>query len=236
MKGGKPMIYYEAKLALFLQKEIHCENTYEAISKFLSHVMLQDAFLKAYHEEKFQKNYVWDSLFPLEKDKLYKAGRIYMLHIRSLDLDFMLKLKKCFELSHDEVFKVMTCQLTNYPYKLITKLKSLTPVVCTLSDQKYWTREDGLKLLEERINICVLKKYRRYVGEMEENKDGFIESIRLLNEKSIAIPYKNTKIIGNKLEITCKSDDYSQKLAFTLLASGSEKCSLGFSYFIMDRG
>lgn len=230
------MVYYEAKLVLFLQKEIRYENSYEAISKFLSHAMLQDASLKAYHEEKFPKCYVWDSLFPLEKDKLYKVGRIYMLHIRSLDLDFILKLKKCIELSHDEVFKVLACQLTNYPYRLITKLKSLTPVICTLPDQKYWTREDGLKLLEERINICTLKKYRRYVGDIEEDKDGFIESIRLLNEKPISIPYKNTKLIGNKLEITCKTDEYSQKLAFTLLASGLEKCSLGFSYFIMDRG
>lgn len=230
------MIYFELKISVQLKEDICHDKSYEALSKFISNVMLQDESLKEYHQEKFVKGYVFASLFPIEMDKVYKSGRVYLLHLRSLSLEFALKLKQCMEMSHDIVFKLLACQMSSYLLKPITQLKTLTPIVCTLDSGRYWTKEDGIKLLMERINTCAVKKYKRYIGELEEQGEGFIESIELLNHKPIKIPYKSTSLIGNKIIISCKSDEYSQKLAFTILAAGLEKGSLGMGYFIMDRG
>ncbi|MDF2821881.1 MAG: associated protein Cas6 [Clostridiales bacterium] len=230
------MIYFELKISIQLKEDVIYEKSYQALSKFISHVMLQDESLKEYHQEKFVKGYVFTSLFPIEKDKIYKSGRVYIMHLRSLNLEFILKLKKYMERSHDTVIKVLAIQMSNYLLKPIIQLKSLTPIVCTLDSGRYWTKEDGIKLLMERINTCAIKKYKRYIGELEEEGEGFIESIELLNYKPIKIPYKSTSLIGNKIIISCKSDEYSQKLAFTILASGLEKGSVGMGYFIMDRG
>ena len=228
--------YSELKIVIQLLEDMYYDKSYETISRFISHAMLQDTDLKKYHEERAIKGYVWDSLYPVEKDKTYRAGRIYLFHLRSLNLEFTLKMKKCLELSHDIVFKVLSCQMASYPYRPITRIKSLTPVITTLESGKYWVKEDGLVSLMKRINVCALKKYRRYIGDIDEQPEGFIESIELLNHKPIMVPYKNTSLFGNKLAITCKDDEYSQKLAFAVLGAGLEKGSIGFSYFIADRG
>lgn len=229
------MFYAELKIVIEPYTDVDSINSYETISKFLSHSMLQDETLKSYHINKSIKGYVWDSPYPQEKDKIYRAGRVYLFHLRSLDLEFILKMKKCLEMSHDTIFKVLSCQMTSFQYQPISQLKSLSPIICTIEKGRYWVKEDGLQLLMDRLNVCALKKYRQYIGDIEEQPGGFIESISLLNKVPIKIPYKSTSLIGNKVLITCKNDDYSQKLAFAVLGAGLEKSSIGFSYFIMDR-
>jgi len=68
---------------------------------------------------------------------------------------------------------------------------------------------------------------------MEEPDDNFIEFIQQTNFKPIKVVYKNTSLIGNKMIIGVKSDEISQKLAFTILGAGLlEKNSIGMGYCI----
>lgn len=51
--------------------------------------MQEEAWAKL-HEENTYKNYCYDLLSPLEKDKIYKAGKIYTLTIRTVNEEMAL--------------------------------------------------------------------------------------------------------------------------------------------------
>ena len=128
------------------------------------------------------------------------------------------------------IFKVMSVEIRQHSYWFITTLESLTPVVSTV-DNRYWVPEDGINLLMKRIHDNAVKKYKTFFGEMEEPKENFIESIQILNEKPIKVKYKKASLLGHKVCLSVKSDEVSQKLAFTIMGCGLlEKNSIGFGY------
>lgn len=225
------MLYYELVITILLQTNIEAEKGYEYLARLISSAMLNDVQLKELHGQKSFKGYSFSNLYPREPDKIYRQGRAYIFHIRSFELDLLLKLK--YLLMQGKV-GIIAAEVKNFAYRPISQLKSLTPVVATV-DNRSWTKENGLKLLMERAHINCLKKYRAFIAELDEPQENFIESIRLINEKPIKIPYKANSFLGHKLIIGVKSDPVSQKLAFVALGAGLlEKNAIGMGYCICE--
>jgi CRISPR-associated endoribonuclease Cas6 len=225
------LLYYELVVTILLQTDLEAEKGYEYLSRLISNAMLSDRQLKELHGQKSFKGYSFSNLYPREADKVYRQGRVYIFHIRSLELELLLKLK--YLLAQGKIGVVAT-EIKNYTYRPISQLKSLTPVVATVNNRS-WTKENGLKLLMERAHINCLKKYRAFIGHMDEPAEIFIESIQLTNEKPIKIPYKSNSFLGHKLLIGVKTDPLSQKLAFTALGAGLlEKNSVGMGYCMYE--
>lgn len=221
------LIYHELIVTLLLQTDLEAARSYEYLSRLISGAMLQDPQLKELHSQRVIKGYTLCSLYPREADKVYKQGRVYLFNIRTLDSEFILKLKSILPRLNAGV---LATEIRNFEYRPISRLTTLTPVVVTI-DNKSWTKEKGLKILMERAAINSLKKYRAFIGDMTEPTENFIEGIQLLNEKPIKIPYKNNSLLGNKLMLTIKSDPISQKLAFAALGAGLlEKNAIGMGY------
>ena len=222
------MYYYNLKLAVMLKHDINYENTYETISNFIAYAMLQDEELKEMHERNEYKDYVFCSLYPLEKEHIYKENQIYAFDLRSINLNFILKMKQLLSITKNSNFKFIMGNIETSSQRPIKSLFTLTPAIVTTDKGDYLIKDD-LKLVRKRINDNAQKKYKNFFKE-EINID-FVNEIKQTNIKPVKIPYKNISLLGNKFEITVKEDKESQKLAYLCLAEGIlEKNAQGFGF------
>jgi CRISPR-associated endoribonuclease Cas6 len=225
--------YYELTVTTFLLTDINFDKANEKIAQAINQTMAQDEELLDKHMQNGYKYYVFNSFYPLEQDKVYKAGRVYVFKIRSLDQVFITKIKRLLPQTANTNFKVLATELTTQKLRYISELYTLTPVVITV-DNKHWLPGNNFMLLQERLHANVEKKFKSFYGESIIPKTNFIQRIEVLNKKPIAYKYKNTKIFGNKFKVTVNEDPISQKLAFIAAACGlGEKGSalgMGFCY------
>lgn len=215
----------------YLLRDIPYNEANEAIGKKINNAMLLDQNLKEVHEKNMYKHYVFNSFYPLESNKTYKKGRIYVAKLRSLDSGFVGKISKTIVKAAGEDFKVIAIEQRSIKQKHITELYTVTPVLITV-DSKYWQIGDDFMFLQERLKSNLEKKYNAFYGQKISVESSFIQRIEILNKKPIVLKYKNTHMSGNKFKIIVNDDDLSQKLAFTAEATGiGEKGSaMGLGY------
>ncbi|PYG86978.1 CRISPR-associated endoribonuclease Cas6 [Ruminiclostridium sufflavum DSM 19573] len=226
------MLYYEAKISICLKADTPADNIYKVISNTINYTFLKDEALKKMHEENSFKGYTFCNPYPVEKEKVYLAQKVYLFRLRSIDLKFILKVKnllpKC-----DEYFKVLAFELYNCKPKHTDKIKTLTPAVSTLYNRN-WTKEDGIEIIRERIHNNAVRKIKSFSKNgFQEPAENFIQCIVQTNRKPIVVPYKESSLIGNKFELSIKPDPASQELAQVILGAGVlEKNSLGLGFCI----
>jgi CRISPR-associated endoribonuclease Cas6 len=213
------MHYFELTVTSYLLKDVAFNEVNEKISQLINKVMLADRDLAIKHEENKYKNYVFDSLYPREKDKIYKAGKIYVFRIRSLEEYFITKTKELFPQVTTDYFKVIAGEIKKYEQRPIKELYTVTPALATINNH-FWVFGDDIMALQDRIQVNLLKKYRDFFGEDIKKEGSFIQYIEMKNKKPIAFNYKNIQLIGNKFIIRVSEDDLSQKLAFLALGVG----------------
>lgn len=220
------MNYYNLKIAVMLKQELKYENTYEELSNFIAFGMLQDKELKGEHEKNKYKNYVFCSLYPIEKDLVYKANKIYTFDIRSINLKFIFKVKQLLTVINNPNFKVIMSNIENSQQRPITKLITLTPAIITTEKGDYKIN-NNIELVKKRITDNSQKKYKSIFNQ--EITTNFIKEIKQTNITPIKIPYKGIYLLGNKFEIIVNQDKKSQDLTYLNLAIGClEKNSIGF--------
>lgn len=234
-KGGDIMnCFHELVLTLHIQEDIPAKCIQEALSRLISTAMLRDERLKLLHEQNCFKMYSYCSPTPLEPDRIYHKGRIYVTHFRTPDTSFACAMKTYLPQVNSSL-KVVAVDLRQYTQQPIFELKTLTPIICT-TDNRCWLPQDGIGLLSERLHNNAVKKLKLLDSDFTEPTELFFSHIELLNEKPIVVPYKKTTLLGHKINIVANPDEVSQKLAFTLLAAGAlEKNGLGFGYVINNR-
>ena len=215
---------FNLKITVLLKQDLKNDETYEKISNFIAYAMLKDETLKTMHEENTYKNYVFCSLYPVQKDGIYKQNEIYSFDLRSSDFSKIMKLKQVLNGFEDNYFKIIRINLQNHDQIKINKLVTLTPAVITTQKGDYDIKDD-MDLVKTRILANMQKKYKNIYGT-EINVD-FIKQIKKTNKKPIKIPYKNISLLGNKFEIEVKEDPMSQNLAYLAVSIGIlEKNSL----------
>ena len=219
---------YNLKVIVLLKQNFKNEETYEKISNLISYAMLKDKNLKEIHEKNTYKNYVFCSLYPVQKDGIYKQNNIYSFDLRGLEFSKIMKLKQVLANAENEYFKIIQINLQNHEQIEINKLVTLTPAIITTPKGDYDIKDD-MNLVKNRILANIQKKYKN-IYNTEINVD-FIKEIKKTNRQPIKIPYKNVNILGNKFEIDVKEDPMSQNLAYLALTVGIlEKNSLGFGF------
>lgn len=222
------MEYYNLKIVVSLKNDIKYENTYQKISDYIALSMLQDEKTKELHEKNTYKMYNFCSLYPFEKDGIYKKGRIYTFDIKFIDLEFAMKIKQLITVIQSKDFQLIMSNIQTNQYKRINRLITLTPCILTKNNGDY--KIDGnLELVKSRIIAGIEKKYKQLYGNKIESD--FIQDIIQTNKTPIKLPYKNIFLLGNKFEIVVKQDEVSQKLAHLALSTGIlEKNSQGYGF------
>ncbi len=239
---GIRMKHYEIKITLMLHVDIKYEDIYEHLASNINRCLYEDEILKQIHLNKKYKPYVVGNLYPFDiGSKIYKANRVYVLSIRSIDRDFLNRLKNSLKKTIKLDFKVLAIEFKELKYGFIDIIYTLTPTIITLCGHdnkiKYWTKEEeSLDFVKKRIKDNLEKKYFEFFGEKIVAADDFIQMIQIENKKPIVFNYKNTKLFTNKFKIAINNDEISQRLIKLAFSVGLlEKSSLGFGLLVKGK-
>lgn len=217
---------------LYMKKDLHHLEMYEALSKLVNLSFVKDEGLAERHKAAGFKAYVYSMPFPIPKQTgVYKEGKLFQFILKTTDEDFARKMLVYLPQCESHFMKniVSTMKIVNDSF--VSQIRTLTPAVITINS-KSWFKNQPLEDLIMAIHNNAMKKYMQLTGETLDCKC-FIQGIQVLTEKPFAIPYKGGKIMGHHLILDIKGDDSSQKLAQIVLGQGlSEKNSLGMGYVV----
>lgn len=224
------MQVFEIKLKLFLLKDIPADKVQTAATAFIDNGLLKDEKMLDLHSVNKFKNYVFDSLYPIEKDKLYKACNIYTLTIRTISTELAEYFSKILVHQYNTVIKGLTSEIRIIPRKHIQKIYSLTPITLK-TEQGYWRGILSLDDFEKRLKENLIKKYNNIMNDKMDESFPLYTSLQFDNRQPIATNYKNIKILGDKVTLHIADDEQSQLLAYMSLGTGVyEMNSRGFGF------
>lgn len=225
------MEYCEVKVFIKMKEDVKSDYMYSVINKYINYTLLNDKKMKDIHKVNCFKFYTFCLPYPIEKSRIYYKDRMYTFNIRSINNEIVLRIGRALE-KECKSFNVEGKDFRSYKTEKIDKLITLTPVVVTMSQGKYWAKEDGVSELAKRLNSNAERKLKTYFDISEdEYKADFISEIKQKNNRLIMIPYKEGYLFGNKFEITVNDDEWSQKMAGIAAAVGiGEKGQIGCGY------
>lgn len=230
--------YHEILATIQFHEDMPVREVQSALSELVNNSMLFDEQLKELHHQNTFKQYTFCLPYPLEQDRIYRQGRMYCFHLRTLSLKLALAFKQWLPKAKGLV-RVVSLELKNYGWTAIAELTTLTPAICTV-ENRCWLPENGLMLLAERLHANAVKKMKNLdpAFTVPAGDDFFFDHIELLNHKPVVMDYKRkgTSLLGHKLRLGVKPHPWAQQLAFTVLATGVlEKNTLGCGYCVARR-
>lgn len=231
------MKYYELSITCYLKTNICLKDVGGIISRYINYSMEADVYLKKLHHENKIKNYCHDYLYPREQDRIYKSGRVYIFRIRTPIKIIADKMKNVMN-NENDTFKTLGVQLKIKEFFNTEEFMTMTPVVLTINN-RYWTKDNGMELIIEKMQNNLEKKYKMIFDEKLPEKINIFQLVEKTNNKDIVINYKNSKLIGNKFRLIFRNDEYSQKMAFIALSTGilekASSCGCGFVNYYQRR-
>lgn len=213
------MNVYEIKLKLYLLQDIKVEDTATIISALIDQALAKEEELLELHDSNCFKNYVFNSLYPLEADKLYKKDNIYTLTIRTINQKLANFFSHNLSNEYSNSMKALTSEIRIIPRKMIEKLYSITPVIVK-HDHGYWRKNMSFEEYENRLKTNLIKKYNAAMNTKIEEDFQLYTSIEFLNKKPIAVKYKNIKLLGDKICLNVNTDKKVQEIAYLSLGVG----------------
>ena len=232
------MKYFELKCTAYLKKNIDFKDSFEILSKYISFSMAQVEELKELHNSRGYKFYNFGNFYPIEKAKIYKMGNSYEFTLRSPNEKLIEILSTTLrENINNPNFLVVTTQKKSIKQFFISELYSLTPVIISTQNKKFWTiDEDGdILKLQRQLQDNLEKKYQKFYNTKINSTQNFIQLLEIKNiHKQRIWTSKGDKsfcFFGNKFRIVPNEDEISQKIAFMALACGlGEKNSFGAGF------
>lgn len=228
------MKVYEINVKLYLVKNIMMKDISELLAKIIDNTLGKNKKFLAFHNKNCYKNYSFNSLYPLEQDKIYKADQIYNFQIRTLDLElaeFLLEeLVKTFT---DDV-KVLKTDIKIMKNYHLEKIYSITPLIIK-DDKGYWKNNISIEEYERRLKSNLFKKYKDLSGEQIEEDIPIFTAIEFKNRKPVAFDYKDIRLLGDKISLIIADDELSQKIAYMALGTGLGEMSARGAGFVNFR-
>lgn len=226
------MNYYELKIKVQLDKDMYLDEVPYNIGIFINNSMLNNALLKKIHEEKFYK-YVYDGFYPMEKDKIYKKEKTYSFRLRSMNIQLLNKMAMSIYNHSYGGIKAFDADLKVYEINKITEIYTLKPAIVTIDGGPWLKEKCSVNILKKRLDDNLDKKINQ-IENIKERKESeiFIEDMEILNKYPMKYKYKSVTLLGNKVKIKVKDDEYSQRkaLAAIALGLGEKGSSLGAGF------
>lgn len=222
------ILSYEVKVYVLqdIPTDILMQNQCELIDTCFAN----DSTWLRWHEKNQFKQYSFAGLIPLEATKVYREGNVYSFTLRTVNEElgqlFMAKLQN----AYTPFLKTLTIQSKILPPVQLAKIYTLTPCVLK-TDQGYWRTAMNLDTFERHLRENLIKKFNYITNTKIDEDFPFFSHIKFDNHKPIAVPYKNIKLLGDKLTLMVEPNPSAQKLAYTALGCGLlEAGSRGFGF------
>lgn len=213
------MQVYQIRIKLYMLTDISLNRIQTKLTAFIDKGFQTKKELLQLHEENKFKNYCYDLPYPVEKDKIYKKGKIYTVTIRTIDSELTKYFQEeCVNTYTDEM-KGLTSEIRIIPKKIIDSLYTLTPVILK-NDRGYWRKYMRLEEFEEQLKVNLIKKWNTFTGEKLPEDFQLYTFLEFLNETPIPMEYKNVKLLGDKIRLQISDNETAQKLAYMALGTG----------------
>ena len=209
----------QIRLKMYLLKDIPASKIQAALAAFIDKELVQNEELAKLHNVNQYKNYCYDSLYPIEPDKIYHKNTIYTLTIRTIDRNLAYFFEKQVVNVHSETMKALTAEVRLIPQKHIEMMWPLTPVILKCGNG-YWRDSLSMEQFEERLKVNLLKKWKQFYGEKLEEDFEFFTGIEFLNKSPVSIEYKGIKLLGDKPRLHIAENGTAQKLAQMAVGGG----------------
>lgn len=213
------MKVYEMKLKVFMLQSIELNNLRECVCNLIDKSLFKDEFTAELHNENKFKFYTFNNLYPIESDKLYKAGNIYTLIIRTIDETLVKHFQKHLANEYNEQLKALLIESRVIPKRHIERIYNITPAVAKF-ENGYWKNGEGIGALEKRIKENLIKKYNTLMNDKIDEDFELFSFFKLENANPIPCKYKNIKLLGDKMTLNIAENEKAQDLAYLALGTG----------------
>lgn len=231
-KDREKMKYTELIVTALLKEDMHFQASREKIAQLINKSMLKDEKLKVFHKENRYKGYVFNNFYPIESDKIYKKGNIYIFKIRTIQEEFAIKMKKYIKAGSDSI-QVLAVESVTKKQRHIECLETVTPILITKTDKEPLINSKELMQMQKQLIDNLQKKYECFV-ENTPATQSFIQRIEVKGAVPLGTKYKGVTLLGHKIKLYVNDDEHSQNLAFLAEAVGlgEKNASVGAGFCI----
>lgn len=213
------MQVYQIRIKLYMLTDVALNRIQTNLTAFIDKGFLENEELLQMHEENKFKNYCYDLPYPIEKDKIYKKGKIYTVTIRTIDSRLAKYFQEVCVNSYTDEVKGLTSEIRIIPKKVIDSIYTLTPVILK-DDKGYWRKHMQLAEFENQLKVNLIKKWNRFTGEKLSEDFSLYTLLEFLNETPVPMEYKSIKLLGDKIRLQIADNETAQKLAYMALGTG----------------
>ena len=213
------MDIFEIKLKVYLTNNILEKDSLAEIANLIDTCLIKSKEYSEYHSKNIYKLYTFNSFYPLEKDGVYKAGKIYTIVIRTIDIQLYKYLKEMIKDEKNKNIKALDTFSYKTKKKHIERIYSITPVILK-TDSGYWKNSLTLKDYEDRLRVNLIKKYNLFTDNKIDENFQMFNLINFDNRVPIACDYKNIKLLGDKIDLVIANNEVAQDLARLAIGSG----------------
>ncbi|MCR8744479.1 CRISPR-associated endoribonuclease Cas6 [Romboutsia lituseburensis] len=215
---------YQISCKVFTLKNILTQDAQCEICKIIDSSLSKNKDWLEFHKTNEYKNYCFDSLYPIPKDKIYKSNQIYTFTIRTINEELARYLQKILANEFNDTIKCLTTKIKIIPKKFIEKIYSISPMIMK-SDNGYWKNNLSLRDFEKRLIENLIKKYNRINNTKIDEDFEFYTTLEFKNRKPCTMNIKNVKLLGDKISLNISDNEIAQELAYMSLGVGLLECN-----------
>ncbi|MBU3161255.1 CRISPR-associated endoribonuclease Cas6 [Clostridium frigoris] len=224
------MKVWQLALKVYIKKNIKMEESQVEISRIIDSCLAKEKDFLKFHSINQYKNYTFSSFYPLEKNKVYLAGKIYTITLRTVDEKIVNHFKKFLDNESSDMLKALSVEIKTVPKKYIERIYSITSVVAKF-ENGYWRTNESLESFEKRLKENLIKKYNDFTNQKINEEFDLFTFMKFENKKPISTNYKNIKMLGDKLTLNVSENKLAQELAYFALGTGLlEMNGRGYGY------
>ena len=213
------MKVFQIRMKVYMLKDIPVEKTQMEIASLIDKSLAMKENLLEFHEKNQFKFYCFDLPYPMEKDKVYKKGKIYTITIRTVKEGLAKYFYETIANQFTDSIKGLTSEIRIIPKKIFDTLQTLTPVIVK-TDDGYWKSTMNIEEYQENLRVNLIKKWNSFYDEKLDEDFEFCTLVEILNDKPVAFEYKKVKLLGDKIRLHIADDSTAQNLAYLAIGTG----------------
>ena len=228
---SESILVYNMNCKVYLLQNIELINMLKGISHMVDVALCSTDTMIKFHEENQFKNYCISGFKEIERDRIYKEGKVYSFSIRCISKEFAEFLCRQLSKADTNTMKGLVCDYKVIPHMYIDRLYTVTPAVVQIQEGGYWRNKITIDEYERLLFENSVKKYNSITGNKLDENFKLYDTITFLNKVPIKTNYKSIQLLGDKVELTINSDERAQAVAYMLLGTGALlKNSRGYGF------
>lgn len=213
----KNILIYNLNCKVYLLQNIELINMLKEISHMVDVALCSTDTMIKFHEENQFKNYCISGFKEIERDRIYKEGKVYSFSIRCISKEFAEFLCRQLSKADTNTMKGLVYDYKVIPHMYIDRLYTVTPAVVQIQEGGYWRNKITIDEYERLLFENSVKKYNSITGDRLNENFKLYDTIAFLNKVPIKTNYKSIQLLGDKVELTINSDERAQAVAYMLL-------------------